>query len=237
MKNIIRTVTLLALAVIANILLVAATYAIDPLKVPFPDTPAPPGSQWSWVGRQMVVDGAPMSIKTFQYKGAESELISHFENVWKTQGHGAFRRNKIGPKQILSHETADFYTTIQYEIERDLITGTITVSTPLNQPVRKSKPFLKKPPGSTLISRIESDDYGVYSESQTLLSQKSVKFNARYFANQLKNKGWVTINSHCDTGSCVSHFQSSLGQLQISIKDIPGSHGNGSRILIHLIEQ
>lgn len=237
MKNIIRTVTHLALGVLTNILLVAATYAIDPLKVPFPDTPAPPGAQWSWVGRQMVVDGAPMSIKTFQYTGAEKELISHFENVWKTQGHGAFRRNKIGPKQILSHETADFYTTVQYEIGNDLITGTITVSTPLNQPLRKSKPFLKKPHGSTLISRIESDDYGVYSESQTLLSQKSVKFNARYFANHLRSKGWVTINNQCDSDSCVSHYQSALGQLQISIKDIPGSHGNGSRILIHLIEQ
>lgn len=222
---------------LSNTFLIASANAIDPLKVSFPDTPAPPGAKWSWVGRQMVVDGAPMSIKTFQYSGAEADLISHFENVWKTQGHGAFRRNKIGPKQILSHETAEFYTTVQYEIGKDLITGTISVSTPLNQPPRKSKPFLKKPPGSTLISRIESDDYGVYSESQTLLSQKSVKFNARYFANQLKNKGWVKINNQCDSSSCVSHYQSALGQLQISIKDIPGTHGNDSRILIHLIEQ
>lgn len=215
-------------------------FAKDPLRISFPDTPAPPGSDWTWVGRQMVVDGVPMSVKNFRYRGTEAEMITHFENFWKTLSHGAYRRNKIGPKSFLSHETPDFYSTVQYEVHEQIIVGSIAVSLPLNKSVLASKPLrgvFGKPPGSRVISHVESNDFGLYSQTVTLLSKRSIQFNSNYVENQLINSGWMKISNQCDTDHCQGHYQSDKGQLQISIKDLPGSGSNGSRILIHLMKQ
>lgn len=178
-----------------------------------------------------------MSIKTFDFPGSEADMISHFENFWKTLGHGAYRRNKIGPKSFITHETSDFYTTVQYEVKNGLISGAITVSTPSLSKVKPGKLLVKTPPGAKIVSRIESNDLGLLSESITLLSTKSVKFNTNYYTNQLQNAGWVRVNQHCGSTACESQYQSQFGQLQISIKDLPGNNGNSSRILFHLIKQ
>lgn len=229
----------LVLASIVFVLVIASfgAMAADPLRIPFPDTPPPPGATWTWVGRQMVVDGFPMSIKNFQFRGSEADMISHFENFWKTLGHGAYRRNKIGPKLLISHETSDYYTTVQYQEVGGVITGSITVSVPLSQKRKSSKPYVRTPPGAKIISQIESNDLGVYSETVTLLSKRTVQFNSSYYANQLQNKGWLIIDNRCNTESCDGHYQSEVGQLQISIKDLPGTNSNNSRILIHLMRQ
>jgi hypothetical protein len=211
--------------------------AADPLRISFPDTPAPPGSQWNWVGRQMVVDGLPMAIKTFSYKGSEEDMIAHFESVWSTLGHGTTVRSRIGPKSVLIDDLSDFYTTVQYEVQGEHITGSITVSVPLSEKRKPSKPLIASPPGSKTVSHIESNDLGIYSETITLMSRRSVDFNSGYYENQLRNKGWLKIDNRCSLASCDGQYQSTQGQLQISIKDLPAGSGNGSRILIHLIKQ
>lgn len=178
-----------------------------------------------------------MSIKNFQFRGTEADMISHFEGFWKTLSNGAYRRNKIGPKSLISYETSDYYTTVQYQEAGGVVTGSITVSVPLSQKRKPSKPYIKPPPGARIISQIESNDLGVYSETLTLISKRNVKFNSSYFANQLQSRGWLVISNSCAGKSCNSHYQSEVGQLQISIKDLPGTNSNNSRILIHLMRQ
>lgn len=219
-----------------GLLMCNVAFALDPLNIRYPDIPVPSGSNWSWVGRQMVVDGVPMSVKTFEYKGAEAQLIAHFENAWKTQGHGAYRRNQIGPKQTLSYETPDFYTTVQYQIEGSVIAGSISVSPHLNQAFKQKKSYISAPIGAKLMSHVESNDLGRYSETQIFVSNKNVSFNADLIDGEMKNAGWVAIDKRCLPSSCVIQYQSQMGLLQISIKDIPGKRSKGSRILVHLIK-
>lgn len=211
--------------------------AYDPLNLRYPDIPPPPGSDWVWVGRQMVVDGTPMSIKTFEYDGTEADLVTHFENYWKTLGHGAFKRNKLADKNFLVHETPDFYTTVQYQLIGKHISGSIAISLPKFEKVQLKKLPIKNPPGCKLVNRILSNDLGIYSESVTLLSNKGVRFNVSYYADQLLSSGWAKVGETCNATGCDTQYQSQVGQLQISIKDLPGNNGNLSRILFHLIKQ
>lgn len=164
-------------------------------------------------------------------------MIAHFESVWSTLGHGTTVRSRIGPKSVLIDDLSDFYTTVQYEVQGEHITGSITVSVPLSEKRKPSKPLIASPPGSKTVSHIESNDLGIYSETITLMSRRSVDFNSGYYENQLRNKGWLKIDNRCSLASCDGQYQSTQGQLQISIKDLPAGSGNGSRILIHLIKQ
>ncbi|CBL45128.1 Hypothetical protein HDN1F_15450 [gamma proteobacterium HdN1] len=229
----------LSIVLLACLCLLAphAFAAKDPLTITYPDIPPPPGSEWSWVGRQMIVDGTPMSIKVFNFNGTEAELIQHFENFWKTFGHGTFGRTALGNKRMLTHHTAEYYTTVQYQWDGKQFTGSIALSRPdMAKPVPRKLP-IKSPPGTTVMSRIESNDLGIFSDSITLLSNRSQSFNVSYYAAQLINDGWTQIAKSCSDTGCNLQFQSIQGQLQISIKDLPGTHGKQSRILVHWIKQ
>lgn len=226
----------LILLMVALSMATTNVFGKDGLGIKFPQTLPPAGSQWVWVGKQMMVDGIPMSMKTFSFSGQEQQLVSHFENDWKTQGHGTYSRKILGPKRFLTYVTQDFITTVEYMMHAGGYSGTIAVSSPKRFRT-KIHPSILKPPSARVVSNIESLDEGVYSQSVTFLSRKGHAYNVEYYKSQMRAQGWLQVSGRCEPSGCNLHLQSSVGQLQISIKDLPGDNGKGSRILFHLIKQ
>jgi hypothetical protein len=216
---------------------VHTSWAFDPLAVRLPDTPVPPGSQWEWVGQQMVVDGLPMSVKLFTFPGTEAELKTHFNGFWKTQSHGKFFQRILGLTHFIGHSNAERYTTVQYTVGDGVIEGKIVTTPPPLKARRKIKPSLPTPPGADLVNLIQSRDGGQDFETITLDTHKPVKQNATYYDNQLGKRGWSRIYQKGDAEYYSAQYQSSGGLLQISIKRLPAMDRNSSRVLIHLIKQ
>jgi hypothetical protein len=185
----------------------------------------------------MVVDGLPMSVKTFTFPGSETDLKAHFNGFWRTQSNGKFFQSMLGLTHFMGHSNADRYVTVQYTITDGVIQGKIVTTPPPLTGKRRIKPSLPVPPGSKLVNLIQSRDGGQDFETMTLDTRQRVRQNAAYYENQLKNRGWTRIYVNGEGEYHSAQYQSSEGLLQISIKHLPGMDRNSSRVLIHLIKQ
>lgn len=211
--------------------------AYEPLNEKLPDCPVMPGAKWQWVGRSMVVNGIPMSIKLFSLHGSSGDLVEFYNSYWRTRGHGAVTDKLFGSTRILGYELDGYFTSVQFVDEMGSISGKIVVSLSpaVIRPSKKST--LPVPPGSTVVSRIESKDEAAFSESLTVLVDRSTSFTEQYYQNQLIHAGWQLVREDRKSMDWAAQFQSEVGTLQINIKPLPGQDRNRSKILVHWLKQ
>lgn len=215
----------------------ALAYRGDPLLVELPDVPAPPGSSWNWVSRQMSYNGLPMSIKMFEVLGQYRDVEQFYSNLWKTTGHGKTDARDFGVYRIMGYELRGIYVSVQFRQEDNWVRGKIVVSESPNKRRPNFKTKLPKPPSSTVASVVESLDRGKRAETVTIESNKSVAFNKQYYENQLRSREWSLVYASGDgKNGSVQHYQKGSEQLQITIKKLTGIDNNRSEILIHWIK-
>ncbi len=211
--------------------------AQDPLMVVLPDLPVIPGASWQWVGRQMAIDGTPMSVKMFEYAGPEADIEKFYVRLWKSSGHGQYKAKNWGREKLIGHELDGFYASVQYHKEGMFVKGKIVVTEVGGNYRRASKTSIPKPRSARLISKLDSIDAGKRAETVTFDSNKGVDFNMRYYENQYENRGWARILVR-DPSQDVSirHFQKGRELIQVTVKRLTGSDKNRTHIVVHWIK-
>ncbi len=209
----------------------------DPLTADLPQLPVPPGATWQWVGNQMAMNGIPMSIKTFEYRGTERQLERFYIRLWKSKGHGQYKTKDWGRNKIIGHELDGFYSTVQYRKENGVITGKLVVTEVSDRHRNNRKTKVPKPPASNIINIVESRDAGRRSETVTFDSNKGVDFNTRYYENQYNSSGWGLVFSQNERQrTSVRHFQKGSQLVQVTIKQLSGSNKNKTHIMVHWVK-
>ena len=211
--------------------------ALDPLAVELPDLPIIPGASWHWVGRQMAIDGTPMSVKIFEYAGQEADIEKFYVKLWKFSGHGQYKAKNWGREKLIGHELDGFYASVQYHQEGSLVKGKVVVTEVGGNYRRASKSTIPKPRSAQLINKLDSIDAGKRAETVTFDSNKGVDFNTRYYENQYENKGWslVLVRDPSEDVS-IRHFQQGRELVQVTVKRLPGSDKNRTHIVVHWIK-
>lgn len=216
----------------------AAPHAVaggrDPLSVKLPDLPIIPGASWQWVGKQMAIDGTPMSVKLFEYAGREEDVQRFYVKLWKSSGHGQYKAKNWGRTKLIGHELDGFYASVQYQQEGMFVKGKVVVTEVGGTYRKAAKTTVPKPPSATVISKLDSIDAGKRAETVTFDSNKTVDFNIRYYENQYENRGWSLIFVRDPSPeTSIRHFQKDQEVVQVTVKRLKGSAKNRTHIVVH----
>lgn len=175
-------------------LTIEPSFAKDPFDIALPNVAVIPKAKSAWIGKHMVVNGLPTSIKTFTYKGSAKEVKEFYRRYWRGRGTGEVSETFLGSETILGFEWRGFYETIQFYEENGLVQGKIVVTTSPSEyrykPLKTQIPLL---PGNTVKSRVDSKDGGIVTESTTIMSNRSVAMNLDYIRRELEIEGWREI--------------------------------------------
>lgn len=185
----------------------------------------------------MAVDGLPVSIKMFTFPGDEAALKQFYASYWKTAGNGQTSEKNLGGMNVLGYELDGMYTSVQYRSIASGIEGKIMVSPVLSERRKPERTTLPVPSGSKTLSRVETLDSQGRTETLTLLLMKPKESALAYYHRQLENQGWQKLFESVGDDGSTSHYQSERGQLQITIKTLPGSNGKATQILVNWLRQ
>lgn len=210
----------------------------DPLSVKLPPLDILPGAKWHWVGEKMALNGVPMSVKMFTYKGKQEDIIRFYESYWRGLGNGKQNKQRLGDRTILGFQLDEFYYSVQFdEVKPGVIQGKAVVTpTPLNIQVSK-KTTLPIPPRSKIHSRIESLDFGRREESVAGESNFDVGYVTDFYKKQLTSDRWQLFSSSGDQrNSVVLSFQRDSELLQLTAKALQQSNSQKTQFLIHWLK-
>lgn len=217
----------------------ASVFAItkDPLSVKLPPLEILPGAEWYWVGEKMALNGVPMSVKMFSYKGKPEDIVRFYQSYWRGLGNGKQNVQHLGKRTILGFQLDEFYYSIQFEEEDGLIKGKAVVTpTPLNIQASK-KTTLPIPARSRVHSRIESLDFGRREETLAGESDFDIGYVVDFYKSQLGGEGWQLFSSSGDQrNSAVLSFQRGGELLQLTAKALQHSNSQKTQFLIHWLK-
>lgn len=224
-----------------SILLALASMAhaapADPLEVKLPELEIIPGASWYWVGRQMALDGMPMSVKMFSYRGSPKNVVDFYLSTWKVMGNGKLRNDSLGSRIILGYELDEFFYSVQLEVRAGVVEGKVVVTpTPLNYRTSRSS-LLPIPPRSKVLSKVESLDGGKREETLSIDSRFDVSYVADFYTDQLVADGWLLLFRRGDQSlSATLNFQRGSELLQLTAKGLQQGNSKGCQVLIHWIK-
>ena len=227
-------------AVLAFLLLFSRSawaFSKDPLTVRLPGVEIMPGAEWYWVGEHMAVDGVPMAIKMFSYRGKAEDVVRFYQSTWKGKGHGKQSERKFGNRFILGYELDGYYYTIQFEETGGLVEGKAVVTpTPLNyRSSRRSE--LPVPPRARVLSKVESLDLGRREETLSLDCDFDDAYVVDFYKSQLTSDGWQVFSVSGDLrNSAVVSFQRRSELLQLTAKGLQHDNSQSTQLLIHWLK-
>jgi len=209
----------------------------DPLAVELPELSVLPGASWYWAGRQMAVNNVPMSVKIFSYPGTADEVKEFYLGLWKVAGHGKLTEKTLGDMQVLGYQLNDFQYSVQFARHGQTVDGKLVVTpTPLNYTTSK-KTALPLPPRTRVNSKVESLDEGRRSETLTLDSSLRSAQILDFYTGYLEREGWTRYSmTRARNDGVVIAYQRTAELLQVNIKQLQGSNGFFSQILINWVK-
>lgn len=209
----------------------------DPLSVALPEIEIMPGAEWYWVGRQMALNGIPMSIKMFTARAKSEDLIQFYRSAWKVRGHGKLREDRFGSRVILGFELDGFYFSVQFDEAKGGVQGKAVV-TPVPSSYHSSKQTsLPLPPRSTVLSKVESIDAGRKEETLSIDTRFDVAYVVNFYKSQLLDDGWMLFSAGGDLqNSAVLNFQKGSELLQLTAKALHHNNSQQTQFLIHWIK-
>lgn len=215
----------------------ALAFSQDPLTVRLPGLEMMPNTEWFWVGEHMAINGVPMAVKMFTYRGSSDDVIQFYRSVWKGKGHGKLKERKFGDRVVLGYELDGFYYTVQFHETPGLIQGKAVVTpTPLNYKSSK-KSSLPIPPRSRVLSKVESLDLGRREETLSIESKFDVSYVVDFYKRQLGDDNWQLFSaSGNQRDSAVISFQRGSELLQLTAKRLQHNNSHPTQLLIHWIK-
>ena len=215
----------------------------DPLQKDLPELEVIPGASSQWIAQKMAINGLPMSIREFKYKGTAKDVRRYYTTRWRTKGHGKTTEQTLGFDTILGYELRGHYFSVQYYEQDGLVIGKLAVSeVPNSRNFRKQKTDFPLPPGSKLVRKVEYLDYGRRSETLTIESRRSLNSAAGYIGGQLTNTGWVETIAPVESSSLKVHYkqiqyQRQGEQIQITLYPQAGKKNRMTEILVNWVNK
>lgn len=237
----IQSLNIVLLLVLLSLALSNTVFARQPKFIELPEMEVVPGAHAVWVGRKMIVNGVPTSIKSFTFKGKPSQVINFYRKAWKDEGTGQISVNKVGSELVLGLEWRGFYKTVQFTYVDGVVKGKLVVSaTPDQKEVNALKTDFPLLPGNHVKSRIDSDDFGVITESITVNSRRSVSMNIDFTVRHFEPLGWVVISDTKPYQKRVDFNQSRKVVLQkgnqliqVAAYPTPITGSRGCEVMVH----
>jgi len=164
----------------------------------WPEAITPDGVEPRWAAEDMIFNGVPMRILTFNYAPGVDALRRFYQNTWDRDGvdHKAVRQGKWW---VLSSLEGDYYTTVQIT---DIGAGAYAqVGVSRINELRTSAPpgeGVPALPRSEVISDIIATDAGRTSRTVIVRNQHSVGSNYSYYLNHYRSHNWTAVRKNLD---------------------------------------
>lgn len=160
-----------------------------------PKFPAPPGSNITKIGDEMVVNGLPMDIRLFASKNSSEEILSYYRNFWpegSKEKPGFTETDALAPWRIITRVEDGYLMTVQVKpAKKKGSSGYLSISrlpNPDKAPdLGKDFPKMR---GTYVINDIRSKDLAKKGRTLIMMNQASVGTNANFYRNHFLNDGW-----------------------------------------------
>lgn len=207
----------------------------DPLTIDVPALRLPDEIRAEFIAEKMAINGLPMSIQVFHSQMSADEVINQFERQWRSHVGVTTRRerNEDGKGIVMSKD--GFFHRVVAKDTADGTEGAITTSPLPSNHKPDYKTEFPLPRQAAVVSKVESLDDGVRSETLTLANNNSIEANVADFKLALAAKGWRedAFQSQMTTpGRAQLIFQNNKQFAQITIVDARAPTGHSTTILI-----
>lgn len=231
---------LLCALCLSCLLTAAPAYALkrDPLSVDLPEVEMMPGTTWFWVGQHMALNGVPMSVKAFRYKGRMDDITQFYRSELRSMGHGKLRESRLRDRVILGYQLGDHYITVQMDLAADGVIQGKAVVTPSALNFKSSmETELPLPPRTSVISVVQSLDAGRRSETLSANCAMDVGYVVDFYIEQLVMDGWKLFSrNQRSQDSGVVSFQRGAELLQLTVKGLQANNSQSSQFLINWVK-
>lgn len=210
----------------------------DPLSVELPEVEMIPGSTWFWVGERMALNGVPMSIKAFRYRGRIDDVTQFYRNQLRSMGHGKLRESRLRDRVILGYQLGEHYITIQMDAgaQGEVQGKAVVTPSALNFKVSLATD-LPLPPKTSVISVVQSLDAGRRSETVSANCDMDAAYVVDFYLEQLNMEGWqVFSRNQRSKDSGVVSFQRGAELLQLTVKGLQGNNSQSAQFLINWVK-
>lgn len=165
----------------------------------WPHFEAPPAASVKWVAQDIVHNGVPMKIKSFQSRASSEEVVQFYRQRWGDDGEGKFVEQTVGPWKVIGTVKEVYNLTVQVQTGADgsASEGFLGISTlpSVDRPVGPARDFPQLG-GSQLISETISHDSGQGANTLIIQNDYSVGANVSFYSSRLPTMGWTQRQNH-----------------------------------------
>ena len=163
----------------------------------WPRVKAAPGATLQWVAQNMVHNGVPMQIQTFQANTPPREVIAFYRQEWSARSGRPPVENTSGEWQIIGQRQGNYYITVQARTGNGAKSqGYIAVTQLSAAGKRELLPSVAAFPslgGTQIISQSQADDDGKKSITLVLRNGFSMESNSGFYRSTLSGEGWTLL--------------------------------------------
>ncbi len=229
----------LLVAMLALLLAGAGNTLADPFDHALPQIKGLPGMQLQWIGKQMAINGLPMSMRAFNSSSSADQILDAYQGRWKTRGSAQTARSEFDGARSVGMEYRGHYYSVQAADASGGSQGVLTVSL---TPAEASADFSTRfplPLGSNVEQKIEAIDNGRRMETLMVTSQQSVGSLTAYVNASMRRQGWVEQNfgnTQLGHRERVLNFQRGAELSQIVVIDNPPAYPGKTLMTVHWVK-
>jgi hypothetical protein len=186
-----------------------------------------------WVAKEYFYNGYPMTIQRFTSSKLSKDILTYYQNKWRSSGHGHQNYSLVGKEFNIGYEEDGYSYTVQAEDTSYGSRGTLVVTEnkqyelgPLAVPVHTD---------NKIISRMHSVDNSVLSETIILNSLKSISHNKHWYHALLVKDGWILQSDNSNSTENVLMYQKLNQYCQITYAGKNDYPGHKVVVMIHWI--
>lgn len=159
----------------------------------WPPLDAPPRSSVQWVAQDMVNNGVPMRIQSFQATASVADVVSFYQQHWAGLSEAPPAVNKVGGWQVVGQKSGDYYLTVQVKPgTNSTAQGFLAASRidGLMAGTNRTDTTFPRLSGSSVVSDVDANDDGKISKTLLSSNSYSLESNAEYYRSTLTTQGW-----------------------------------------------
>ena len=170
------------------IALLATGAKAQPGAEPLIDIDLMPGTQHSWIAREMTLNGVPSSIRQLQSERPLKEVVAHYEQSLAEENDVA--RHRQGESTVLATRLRGHFVSLQLTDSTFGTEGWLVISAEPAEHDAQVESRLPLPPAFTVVSHQRHLDQSPPAETLTLSSRQSVGVARAALVATMTGAGW-----------------------------------------------